>query len=942
MEGGDGDDSLYGGADNDHLHGDAGNDNLQGEAGDDHLYGGDGDDVLNGGAGADVLSGGQGNDTYYVDNVLDIVVESQNEGTDLVYSGVTYALVDNVENLTLTGTAAISGHGNALSNVLTGNSGANVLYGYEGDDTLNGGAGADTMVGGEGNDIYVVDNIGDVVVEDEDKGIDLVQSSIAYVLGANVENLTLTGGAAINGTGNVLDNVLIGNAAKNTLSGGLGNDVLNGGGGADTLLGGEGDDIYVVDNTGDVVVENEAEGIDTVHSSISYTLGAHVENLILTGAAVINGTGNSLDNIITGTAANNVLDGREGADVMIGGAGNDTYWVDNEADAVVEAADEGVDVVQSSVSYTLSDFVENLVLTGAAAINGAGNAADNVLTGNAANNTLSGGDGNDTLNGGAGADLLIGGAGDDTYIVDNVNDVIVEALDEGVDSVQSSVSYSLSANIENLTLTGSSAINATGNSLGNTLVGNGGNNVLDGGSGADVMRGGAGNDTYVVDNVDDEVVELASAGTDLVLASVDYGLSANVENLTLTGTADIAGYGNNLNNTILGNAGNNILDGGVGADTLRGGAGNDRYYVDNTGDVVTELANEGIDEVFSTITYTLTANVENLQLFGSSAINGTGNALENTLIGNSANNTLNGGAGADILVGGAGDDLYVVDNVGDVIVESEQEGIDTVNASVTYTLSAHVENLTLTGTAAINGTGNQLDNVLTGNSGKNTLYGGLGNDTLNGGAGADTLVGGEGDDFYVVDNAGDLIIEEANEGVDGVQSSVTYTLSANVENLMLTGSSNINGTGNALNNVLSGNAGNNTLNGGLGNDTYLFGRGGRSDTIVDNDATANNADLLLLSTGVDHDQLWFRQVGNHLEVSIIGTTDKVTISNWYGGAANRIERIEVADGHYLVDASVEALVQAMAGMTPPPVGQTSLNTEQYQQLDSVLTASWSS
>ena len=253
-----------------------------------------------------------------------------------------------------------------------------------------------------------------------------------------------------------------------------------------------------------------------------------------------------------------------------------------------------------------------------------------------------------------------------------------------------------------------------------------------------------------------------------------------------------------------------------------GGLGNDTYVVDNAGDVVTEALNEGTDTVQASITYTLGANVENLTLTGTANINGTGNGVANVITGNSGNNVLDGGAGADTMIGGAGNDTYVVDNVGDVVTEALNEGTDTVQASVTYTLGANVENLTLTGSANINGTGNGLDNVITGNSGVNILTGGDGNDTLDGGLGADTMIGGLGNDTYVVDNAGDVVTEALNEGTDTVQSSITYMLGANVENLTLTGTGNIAGTGNELDNVLTGNSGDNVLDGGAGIDTAVY------------------------------------------------------------------------------------------------------------------------
>ena len=232
------------------------------------------------------MSGGLGDDIYVVDNAADVVTEAASAGTDRIDTSITTTLGANVENLTLTGTTAINGTGNTLNNIITGNSGANVLNGGAGNDTLNGGAGVDTMIGGAGNDIFVVDNAGDVVSELASEGTDTVQASISWTLGANLENVTLTGTSALNGTGNTLNNVLTGNSAANVLTGGVGNDTLNGGAGIDTLIGGIGNDIYVVDVVGDIVSELAAEGIDTIQSAITWTLGTNVENLTLTGSAV--------------------------------------------------------------------------------------------------------------------------------------------------------------------------------------------------------------------------------------------------------------------------------------------------------------------------------------------------------------------------------------------------------------------------------------------------------------------------------------------------------------------------------------------------------------------------------------------------------------------------------------------------------------------------------
>jgi trimeric autotransporter adhesin len=748
--------------------------------------------TLNGAGGLDTLIGGLGNDTYVIDNAGVTVTEQAAEGTDTVNASVDYVLTANVENLTLTGTGNINGAGNTLNNVITGNIGNN---------TLNGAGGNDTLIGGLGNDTYVIDNAGVTVTEKAAEGTDTVNASVDYVLTANVENLTLTGTGNINGAGNTLNNVITGN---------IGNNTLNGAGGLDTLIGGLGDDTYVIDNAGVTVTEKAAEGTDTVNASINYILGDNLENLTLTGTA-ISGTGNGLDNTITGNASDNTIDGGVGADTMIGGVGNDTYNVDNTLDVITEldTPGSGIDTVNTNATYTLGANVENLTLTGTGNINGTGNNLNNVITGN---------DGNNTLNGAGGLDTLIGGLGNDTYVIDNAGVTVTEKAAEGTDTVNASITYTLGDNLENLTLTGIGNINGTGNALNNVIAGNSGNNTLNGAGGLDTLIGGLGDDTYVINNAGVVVTESVNAGTDLVNASINYTLGDNLENLTLTGTGDIDGTGNELANIITGNAGNNTLNGGVGADTMIGGAGNDTYTVDNTLDAIAELAipGSGIDTVNANATYTLGANVENLNLTGTGNINGTGNELANLINGNSGNNIIDGGAGADTMVGGAGNDIYIVDNTGDAVSEEVNAGIDKIEASITYSLGANIENLTLTSTASIDGTGNELVNVITGNDGNNVLDGGLEGDTMSGGL---------GDDTYIVDNAGDVVTEAANAGTDIVKSSVNFTLGANFENLTLTGIGSTTGFGNELNNIIIGNTNNNTIGGGAGNDTLTGGTG---------------------------------------------------------------------------------------------------------------------
>jgi Ca2+-binding RTX toxin-like protein len=740
------------------------------------------------------------------------------DGSDGVTTATVSINVQGVAGQVITGTTA--------NNVLTGTAGDDTINGLAGNDTLNGNGGVDILVGGVGNDIYIVDSIGDKTVELTNEGTDVVQSSITWTLGANLENLTLTGTANTNGTGN---------SAVNTITGNVGNNVLNGGGGLDTLIGGLGDDTYVVDQTGVIITEAASAGTDTVQSSVTWILGNNLESLVLAGAAAINGTGNTLANTITGNSADNVLNGGTGADTLIGGLGNDTYVIDNVGDLVVEQAAQGIDTVQSSITYTLLANFENLTLTGAANINGTGNELANIITGNTGNNVL---------DGGLGADTLIGNIGNDTYVVDNLGDAIVEAASAGTDLVKSSIDWTLGTNLENLTLTGTANINGTGNSTVNTIIGNAGNNILNGDGGLDTLIGGLGDDTYVIDQAGIVTNEAANAGFDTVQSSVTWTLATNLENLILVGAAAIDGTGNAVANIITGNGANNVLNGGAGADTLIGGMGDDTYVVDNAGDIVTELTGQGIDLIQASVAWTLADNFESLTLIGTAAINGTGNLLDNLITGNSGNNILNGGLGADTLIGGLGNDTYVVDNLGDITTELSAGGTDLVQASLSWTLSSELDNLTLTGLSNIDGTGNSLVNVITGNAGNNVL---------NGAGGLDTLVGGLGDDTYVVDVAGVITTEAANAGIDTVQSSVTWALATNLENLSLIGSAAINGTGNSLANTITGNAADNilnggtgadTLNGGLGNDTYVV------DNIGDVTTEATNSGTDLVQSSV--------------------------------------------------------------------------------------------
>jgi Ca2+-binding RTX toxin-like protein len=306
---------------------------------------------------------------------------------------------------------------------------------------------------------------------------------------------------------------------------------------------------------------------------------------------------------------------------------------------------------------------------------------------------------------------------------------------------------------------------------------------------------------------------------------------------TLNGTAgDDAIYGFGGNDTLNGNAGNDLLDGGTGNDRMTGGAGDDIYVVDSATDTVTEAANGGNDTVRTTrASYTLANNVENLTYIGDATFSGTGNAANNSITGGIGNDTLDGRAGNDIMTGGLGNDRYVVDSSGDVVVEQSSQGNDMVTASMSYVLGANVENLTLSGNAAINGTGNAVANQITGNSGANILRGAGGADTLNGAGGTDTAAFDQAASSYALDHSGSAVIVS-----DLVNGEGTDTLTA-IENLSFAGANYAIVSGTAAVNTINGGAGsqaifalggNDIINGGAGNDIIVAGIGNDAITLA--------------------------------------------------------------------------------------------------------------
>lgn len=801
--------------------------NLTGNAAANILTGNAADNILTGGGGIDTLIGGDGNDTYIFDTFLpealnpaegemDNVVEDFAGGIDTIivtfshraFGPVTFDMTraeyQNIENITIKGAGYFNINGNNLDNHLIGNASTNYLRGGDGNDTLDGGAGIDILEGGMGDDIYIVDNALDQIIDiGGNDTIRITTAAAANKIWGNIEVIEYVGkaGAYLKGSDN-----------NNVIKGGVGADEIDGGLGADDMWGGKGNDVYIIEDANDTVNEHDNEGMDTVRSGISFDLsvnGANVENLVLTGASPIDGTGNALANVITGNDQNNVLEGKGGADTLSGGLGDDTYIVNiaivrniyKLEDTIKELSSQGTDTLRlendnflaplASFTIALAVNFERLDAsnTGSLKVNLTGNAADNELTGNDADNIL---------DGGLGSDTMTGGDGDDVYIFDRDGDSAYEEANEGTDRIEiifknttlAAITISMTDtaydNIENIKIKGTGLFNITGNDLDNYLVGNAsantligglGNDMLDGGAGVDIMDGGDGHDTYVIDSLSDVIID--SSGTDTVVVNLTAGtyvLQSSMENAAIVGARGVNVTGNTGDNFIIGNSGNNIIDGAAGADTMEGGKGNDVYYVDHLNDIVEEYANEGTDTIISSMNFSLAArglNVENLTLAGN-ATHGTGNTLNNVIIGNDRNNYLDGGDGADTLKGGLGNDVYYVDfiksgaayKMADTVTELALQGEDTIRLrditglsmtkAVTLSVAANVENfdMTDTGSLLINVTGNALNNFIVGNTGVNIINGGAGHDRLQGGEGADILSGGSGSDrFYYISGA---------------------------------------------------------------------------------------------------------------------------------------------------------------------------------------------
>jgi len=914
---------VIGGAGNDAVTGAADDDIIRGGGGGDVLSGGAGSDLLTGGAGHDVLTGGDGNDAYWVDGT-DVIVEAAGGGGDMAFATSSYVLTAGAEVETMFASA------DAGAIDLTGNGFAQSISGNESANRLDGGGGVDTLVGHGGNDRLVV-GYGDSA--EGGSGTDTLVLSLAGATGVTLNTGALVGGPPFALGGGMIQGMEIlesleGSAFADTLTlaaqaqlltvdAGGGDDLLSWGTSAVSVNGGAGNDRFINNVAADII--DGAAGSDTIDYR-NATSGVTVTLALLAGQTGSGPGGDQLKNIehidgsghgdtlngsdgsnylrgmagndtIKGKGGDDVLDGGEGVDMLDGDGGNDFFFARGGGDVLdggtgIDTADYrqatgGVTVTLALLAGGTGSGPGGDQLRNIENVNGSflgdtlsGNDDANFIEGLDGADTLAGNGGDDKLWGGFGEDKMTGGLGDDQFLVDDSDDQVFEATDEGDDVLTASISYVLAAgqHVERLVLLGgaTATLSLTGNELANVLVGNeannalnggGGDDVLEGNAGQDAMAGGAGDDDYYVENAGDAVAELADEGDDAVYASVSYALAAgqSVELLAAASpgaTTALNLTGNGLANSLIGNAGANQLNGGGGVDAMTGLGGNDTYLVDHAGDTAVEVAGGGTDIIYSAVSYSLNdgSEVESLSTItweATTALNLTGNGLNNTLIGNAGRNLLNGAAGADTLFGREGNDVYFVDNAGDRPIEYAGQGVDVVYTSVSYTLAANTDveglaTISFEATTALNLTGNGLANNMIGNDGANQL---------DGKSGADTMTGRAGNDKYLVDNALDRAFEAVGGGTDVVYSAVSFTLTdaQEIEGLStitweLTNAINL--TGNSLKNNLIGNAGVNVLDGRAGNDT-LQGREGADSYAFTTVLGANNVDVILGFSSAD-------------------------------------------------------------------------------------------
>ncbi|KKW93655.1 calcium-binding protein [Sphingobium chungbukense] len=845
LSGGAGDDILYGDDDNvsgsDVLHGDSGNDRLYGGLAGDELYGDSGDDWLDGGAGNDYMHGGGGNDTIIAGAGNDVIDGSADIDT-LVFSGNradylftlqtdgSFIAVDqragspegsktirNVEYFQFADMTTPATALNAPPVITSNGGGAAAALAIDENST------AVTTV--TATDPDAGQTVGFSIVGGADAAfftIDAVTGELRFITAPNFESPADADGdnvyqlivAANDGNGGVDTQTL--SITVRDVSDGAAPVITSNGGGASAA-------ISVNENAPAVttVTATDADG-----PSIGYAIVGGADAALFTIDAATGAlTFKTAPDYETPTDANR----------------------DNVYDVIVQASD-GTNTDQQTLAVTVVNLNDNApVLTsygGTASV--ALSVAENGLL--AATVVASDADGTPlsyAISGGADAALFTINANTGTLTFktapdyeapsdsngDRIYNVIVSASD-GTNSVAQTFAISVTNANDNAPVITS---NGGGTSAAISMAENGSAVAIVSATDADgttpgyAISGGADAALFTIDAVTgalsfinapdyenridadgDGVYQVMVRATDgsnvddqllsITITDVAEGgrtITGSSGNNTISPTTTVAAYQSTaLNDTIYALAGNDVIDGGAGADYMDGGAGNDIFYVDTwsddgfagNDDQVIELAGGGSDLVYASVSYRLAANVEKLTLTGATAIDGLGNELANTITGNDAANMLSGGLGADILYG--------------------MGGADTIDG------------------------GDDNDNLF-GGDGNDVLIGGLGDDYLDGGTGADSMTGGDGNDTYIVDSWSDdgnsanddMIFELAGGGTDQVNASVSYRLAPEIEKLVLTGTDNIDGTGNDLANTITGNSGNNGIWGGLGNDTILGNAG---------------------------------------------------------------------------------------------------------------------
>jgi Ca2+-binding RTX toxin-like protein len=838
-------------AGDDTVYGEGGNDIIYGGAGIDRLYGGDGNDTIYGGDSGDLIDGGNGDDTLYGDSSgsaaagVDQIIGGA--GNDIIYGGVG---IDKLSGGS--GDDVIFGgsdtdaftHGGDGNDYLDGQSDGDLLWGDDGDDLIVGGNNQDILGGLDGDDILRPgnpsnaggggpdevlggDGVSDAGNGGKGVGFDLIDFSdyFASAIGVTADMTTQANPAgAINlnssfpawvGIEGVIgsrnDDTELGDDGNNWLIGGSGNDLLRGGAGFDLIIG---DGVRL-----DSLIGTYGSGYGNTFDEASHRAVGFI--------------GVDARNDAATTNINHGVNGHDGLLDQVQASGFDKHFTEMLKSAMFQNLELGGSQIKA-LQVNGQDIVDTSIGDGGTV--GANDTAvyvgrraeyiiDHFDYTDASGNILNVTRVHDTVANRDGDDLLVG--------IEKLN--FSDAIGVGINAVNHSptgvANAVLAAGTEDVTYTVTKAALLVGitDADGDTLdiVG------LPTGLNATVTLGAApGTYNIVMPANFHGAIALSYTvidGQGGSLAATQNFNVTSVNDLTI-GTVNISTAGGAAPEllsvltagnpvaltdvdgpiTLLGYEWQSSSNGGATWATIVG-SGNTNTYTTQAADAgkqirVVQSYNTGIEFGTETITSVPTTAIANYvtltgtpgvdTLTATTSLNYRILGLDNndTLVGNSGNDILDGGTGADAMTGGAGDDIYVVDNIGDTVNEvagttgtaaqkAAAKGIDTVQSSITFTLASlgNIEKLTLTGAAAINATGNALANTITGNSGNNIL---------DGGTGADIMIGGLGSDTYIVDNAGDSVVEGADATVgnaDLVNSSVSFSLGANIENLTLTG-----------------------------------------------------------------------------------------------------------------------------------------------------------